>query len=172
MSVEPCDWCQYNEFLNAYYDDILKGHDFLVGDPEDFPKLNDPNKYVAGMLEPELKRIKLRKDLQGQYMYVPFSRSVKYKGKDITIAGIAPIHKPEFVAAHECQHAKRYKSNQSQDEDLIDRLALNDCIDFYVKKKLESFSEQNMDYMASALNVYKNLPEKKSSPLKKLDYLV
>jgi hypothetical protein len=170
MSVEPCDWCQYNEFLNTYYDDILKGYDFVLGDPEDFPKTADPKKYVAGIILPELKKIGLRKDLEGQYMHVPFSRTLKYKGKNVTVMGIAPIHKPEFVAAHELWHAKRYKSKGSQNEDEIDRLALNDCVDFYVKKKLESLGEQTMGYADSVLNTLKNYSGKKSpkDPIGKL----
>jgi hypothetical protein len=173
MSVEPCDWCQYNEFLNTYYNDILKGYDFVVGDPEDFPKTNDSNKYVAGIILPELKKIGLRKDLAGQYMHVPFSRKVKYKDRDITIMGIAPIHMPEFVAAHECWHGKKYKNNQPQDESEVDRLALNDCIDFYVKKKLQSFGEQTMGYADSAMNTLKSYPVKRSGNVgKSNDYIV
>ncbi|MFH1229857.1 MAG: hypothetical protein V1678_05560 [Candidatus Aenigmatarchaeota archaeon] len=174
MSVEPCDWCQYSDFLNAYYNDILKGYDFVVGDPEDFPKTDDPNKYVAGLIIPELKKIGLRKDLTGQYMHVPFKRKVNYKDMDIMIMGIAPIHMPEFVAAHECWHGKRYNNNGSQDENEIDRLAIDYCIDFYVKNKLESFGKQTMGYAGGALNTLKNYTGKKSpkDPIGKMkDYL-
>jgi len=133
MSLEPCGWCYNSQFLTETYGNSINDFEIYLGDPTNFPKIDDPKKFVAGMILPHLKEIRLRKDLQGIYDYVPVDKVYKINNKEVLVKGRIPIHLPEKVVAHEFEH---WLDLDETSEEEIDRRALEKYKDYYVKKSL------------------------------------
>jgi len=136
MSLQSCDWCYNSPFLREAYDGFVDNFNFYLGDPEDFPKLKDPTKFVGGMLNPRSKEISLRRDLQGKYRYIPVSGTWKINNRKIKFVGNVPVPMDEFTVAHELEHGLDLGEIS---ESKISRRALEKYVDFYVRRELETY---------------------------------
>ena len=136
MSLQHCEWCYNSPFLRETYDGFVDNFNFYLGDSDDFPRLSDPKKIVAGMLLHDFNEIRLRRDLLGKYSYVPVSRFFNIDNRKFLFRGYVPVPLDEVTAAHELEHAL---TPREKSEAKIDRRAWKKYIDFYVKNKVESY---------------------------------
>lgn len=130
MSLEKCDSCYDIPGLRENYGNLLDKYEIYTGDSRNFP-----GDDVLGLIDLNLKEVRVRNGLKGKYFHVPVNVIYKTKDKNVVLKGYVPVHLFDFVHFHEFEHAE----NPEISENEINRRALEKYVQSYLKREIGSY---------------------------------